>query len=301
MMRLERYRLASDFLDELRAFLEEKEAENNLLLGFLEVFVEDRGDSSKLYMAKIANDENSCRGAALYTQRNLVLSVGLDVSGLELVADSLEREGLSIPGVVGPSMISQAFARRWAQRSGKRCSLAMDQRIYRFDRGISITDRVGATVMPLHTKLAKPAAVEGEMRPMQPEDEDLVADWIFNFTLEATPATPYTREQSQNNARERVQAGGTFLWIADDRAVSMAALARPTRHGICVNAVYTPQHLRRRGYASLLVATLTEYALNERGKDFCVLYTDLQNPTSNAIYQRIGYRAILDSQNYRFA
>lgn len=32
----------------------------------------------------------------------------------------------------------------------------------------------------------------------------------------------------------------------------------------------------------------------EQGLSFCVLYTDLSNPTSNAIYLRIGYNPIAD-------
>ena len=31
------------------------------------------------------------------------------------------------------------------------------------------------------------------------------------------------------------------------------------------------------------------------GRRFCFLYTDMANPTSNAIYQRIGYRLVCGS------
>jgi len=57
--------------------------------------------------------------------------------------------------------------------------------------------------------------------------------------------------------------------------------------------VYTPPELRGRGYASALVAELSQRMLDS-GMSFCVLYTDLGNSTSNAIYQRIGYNAICD-------
>ena len=77
----------------------------------------------------------------------------------------------------------------------------------------------------------------------------------------------------------------------------MAGSARPTKHAIAVNAVYTPPEWRRRGYATACVAALSSVLLH-RGFDFCVLYTDLSNPTSNAIYTRIGYRPVRDFLMY---
>ena len=50
---------------------------------------------------------------------------------------------------------------------------------------------------------------------------------------------------------------------------------------------------RGRGYASNCVAALTQKMLDQ-GRKFCFLYTDLSNPTSNKIYQQIGYRPVCD-------
>jgi hypothetical protein len=61
--------------------------------------------------------------------------------------------------------------------------------------------------------------------------------------------------------------------------------------------VYTPPELRRRGYASHCVAELSRALLAE-GYDFCALFTDLANPTSNHIYQEIGYRPVCDYDSY---
>ena len=79
----------------------------------------------------------------------------------------------------------------------------------------------------------------------------------------------------------------------------MTARSRPTHHGIAVNAVYTPPEQRGRGYATAAVATLSQQLLYE-GYDFCCLFTDLSNPTSNRIYQRIGYRPVCDFNEYIF-
>ena len=63
--------------------------------------------------------------------------------------------------------------------------------------------------------------------------------------------------------------------------------------GIVVSLVYTPPAQRNRGYASAAVAALSQQLL-DAGWEFCSLFTDLANPTSNSIYQKVGYRPIAD-------
>ena len=73
----------------------------------------------------------------------------------------------------------------------------------------------------------------------------------------------------------------------------------PTPNGIRIGPVYTPPELRGRGYASALTAQVSQLQL-DRGRRFCFLYTDLANPTSNAIYMRIGYERVCDSRELAF-
>ena len=86
---------------------------------------------------------------------------------------------------------------------------------------------------------------------------------------------------------------GYRIW-EDGEPVSFTGFGGPTASGIRIGPVYTPQHLRRRGYATALVAEVSRDLL-ARGHRFCFLYTDLANPTSNAIYQGIGYRLVCTS------
>ena len=48
------------------------------------------------------------------------------------------------------------------------------------------------------------------------------------------------------------------------------------------------------------VAALSQLLLDS-GRKFCFLFTDLSNPTSNHIYQAIGYRPVCDVDEYRFS
>jgi predicted GNAT family acetyltransferase len=87
------------------------------------------------------------------------------------------------------------------------------------------------------------------------------------------------------------------LWD-DGGPVSFAAFGNPTPNGIRIGPVYTPPELRRRGYASALVAELSTRLLADRR--FCFLYTDLANPTANKIYERIGYQRVCESAEIVF-
>jgi RimJ/RimL family protein N-acetyltransferase len=91
------------------------------------------------------------------------------------------------------------------------------------------------------------------------------------------------------------------LYVLEDagKPVSMAGLTREMRTAAGVAFVYTPAYFRQRGYATSIVAQISQLAL-DRGFKKCVLYTDLANPTSNSIYQKIGYKPICDSLQLKF-
>ncbi|HKZ79128.1 MAG TPA: GNAT family N-acetyltransferase, partial [Pyrinomonadaceae bacterium] len=91
---------------------------------------------------------------------------------------------------------------------------------------------------------------------------------------------------------------GTFLW-EDPQPVSLTSYGGPTPNSVRIGPVYTPPEFRRRGYASACVAAASQYLLDS-GRKFCTLFTDLGNPTSNHIYQVIGYAPVCDVDEYRF-
>ncbi len=89
------------------------------------------------------------------------------------------------------------------------------------------------------------------------------------------------------------------LWIDDGVPVSMTGFGAATPNGQRVGPVYTPPDRRGRGYASNLVAQGSQAAL-DAGRRFLFLFTDLANPTSNKIYQAIGYEPVTDIDRYSF-
>ena len=120
-----------------------------------------------------------------------------------------------------------------------------------------------------------------------------MTEWMIGFDREAMGGEAGRRDMTAMvdeliNASNRIG----YIW-EDGEPVSMCQATGATPHGIRIGAVYTPPELRRRGYASALVAAVSQAEL-DRGRRWCFLFTDLANPTSNRIYQAIGYRPIRD-------
>ena len=268
------------FLDVCGSFLEAREPEHQLTLGIL-------GDAR----ARGGFPDNGALVAALTDGRvvataiwtppwNVILSEVDDEQAIAAMADSLAGDDLS--GVDGPAEHAEAFARAWSARTGRTYLPGMRQRSYALE---SVT---------------APDGVPGSLRRAQVPDRDLMVDWIRAFDIEAMGSEADwrdTRAFVDDMFSESTRTG--YIWDVDGNPVSMCQSTGATPHGIRIGAVYTPPELRRRGYASALVAAVSQAEL-DRGRRWCFLFTDLANPTSNRIYQAIGYRPIRDVRMYRF-
>ncbi|SES20387.1 FR47-like protein [Streptomyces sp. yr375] len=93
----------------------------------------------------------------------------------------------------------------------------------------------------------------------------------------------------------------TFWETPDGTPVSMAGL-NPMVAGqiLQVDPVYTPSDLRGHGYAGAVTVEVSRAAL-AAGATEVALFTNAANPTSNALYQRLGYRPVTDWAAYDFA
>ena len=281
---------AADLADFERAagdFLRAREAEHNLMLGICSnlraagsAFAMGRGTNATPPYFAVIRDGERVVGAALRTPPlNTILSAMDDPSGADLVvSDQLETRDL--PGVLGERGLAKRFADLWTARTGRRARVKTAERIFQLTR-----------VLP-------PRPASGEMRRATMADQDLVAAWFRAFIREAL------REEGDDadaTAEYWLTRPGRFLylWVDGGRPVSMTGASGRTPNGIRIGAVYTPPALRGRGYASNLVAQVSQAQL-ESGLRFCFLYTDLANPTSNHIYQEIGYSPVADVDEYRF-
>jgi RimJ/RimL family protein N-acetyltransferase len=129
----------------------------------------------------------------------------------------------------------------------------------------------------------------GCARLATPDDATLLQSWLDTFVDEALP--PGWPKDPKAGAR-MAGDGRTWLWIDDHGApVSLTNNSRRVAGWWAVSYVFTPREHRGRAYATALVAHVSRWAL-EHGAVGCTLFADLENPVSNRIYERIGYRRI---------
>jgi hypothetical protein len=281
--------------DEADAFLErampllapdaDAEARHNLMLGITGAVSKDPALYSA-FRAWLAVEDGTPAAAATRTPPfNTVLGDPRTPAALDALIDTLAEDDPETPGLVGNVPHVHRAAERWTERTGARTELEQRQGVYAL-----------AQVEPV------PAA-PGAARAATREDRDLLLDWLHAFADEATGGPPDEPGLFERMLDARLDSDdpdrvGYRLW-EDGGAVSLCGYSGPTPGGIRVGPVYTPPEHRRRGYATILVAELSRWLLG-RGHRACYLYTDLSNPTSNAIYGKIGYRRVCESADVRF-
>ena len=149
--------------------------------------------------------------------------------------------------------------------------------------------------------LVDPAPVPGRLRRAVGSDAALALAWFEAFEADAAEQAGREEEDpkghlSGDGMRERIAAGLIWFWVDETGEPVHLTGFNPPSFGVArVGPVYTPKAHRGRGYASAAVAEVSR-RLRADGARVC-LYTDRANPTSNKIYQAIGFRPVVDMAN----
>jgi len=277
-MQVERHPDAASFLARAGAFLAEREALNNLLLGI--------ANSLRMYPTRypgpnywaVVHDGGRLVGAALMTSPHGMQFSLPQGAAIDAVVRDLAAGGWALPGINGTVAASDEFAQKWRAARGVRVDVHMNLRAFEL------------------TQVVDPPSPGGRMRLAESGDDATVAKWFRDFYGEADIHSGGM--SPEENARRGVREGRVFLWD-DGGPVAQTVLSGTTPNGARIGGVYTPPTNRRRGYATALVAAVSRAQL-AAGRTFCFLFTDLSNPTSNSIYPKIGYRAFADFREYEF-
>ncbi|HEX2252968.1 MAG TPA: GNAT family N-acetyltransferase [Thermoanaerobaculia bacterium] len=268
-LRVRRHSAPSSFLAAAREWLLEREAENNVVLGVAEKLAAgDHDFEPPLYLATVHDAEGRVTGCAFRTPPFKLGLCRMPAEAVPRLVDDVAAVYASLPAVMGPEPVVDAFAAGWTRLRGGSSRMAMRMRAF----------ELRAVVWP-----ERPAP--GRMRIATAADEELVVRWVRAF--EADAGLPLSG--GPRRAEELTAEGAVALWEDAGEPVSMAGRMARTPSGYRIGAVYTPRELRGRGYASHLVAAYSQHLL-DGGATACFLFTDLANPTSNAIYQQVGYR-----------
>jgi len=303
------YQTAGEFLGRTQAVLEEREAENSLMLGLclrMNRFPEQIKNAP--YFVTVERGEELLVAAIMTPPHKLVIYADSPDRGeaFHLIVQDLLANHWRAPGVLGAPPVAEGFARAWADVTGERVTQGMRQRVYALTQvnpppvthgslGERVTQGMRQRVYSL-TQVNPPPVTHGSLRVAKKTDLPLLTQWALAFHHEAVPNNPLS--DVEELVRRKTEQAEIVIW-EDGNPVSMAARARPTANGVAVNLVYTLPEQRRKGYASACVASLSQRLLDS-GFKFCCLFTDLANPVSNSLYKKIGYNPVCDFTEYIF-
>ena len=267
---------ATQFCAAARGLLTERAAEHTIALTNLDNVLAGRTDGGELFAWYTADnndrgDRGAVVGAVSRTPGRPLLVSELPEGSEDELALRYPEHGGAVRGLVGEPDAVGRLAERWSAINSTAFRVQRRERLYHLDQLLS-------------------PDVPGSAHRATTADTEVVVRWFAEFIAEAEggPIPP------AHHIRDRIERNLGWLWhAASGEPVSMAFRHAPVAGVIRVGPVYTPPEHRRRGYAAGVTAAATADGLNA-GASAVVLFTDLANPTSNSVYQSIGYRPLSD-------
>jgi len=267
------------FLAVAEPWLLERITENNLVLGIATTARSQPGVyGGRLWFALVTQGDTPLLAALRTAPRPAVLSVG-EARAVPTLVDALRQHQPDNPGVIGPTDLARSLATTWC---GDTWSQAMAMRAYE-----------------LTTILPDPRRPTGTLRPVRVDERPQLTRWIEGFRRDA-----HLRDTAPaiETARHMMAAARAWFFEVDGVAVAVATVSGSSDlpGAARIGMVYTPPEHRCKGYGSAATAALAARLLAGDTRA-CFLFTDLANPTSNAIYQRIGFEPVCDYEDLLFS
>lgn len=280
-MQLIRYFSADSMLERVEKVLIKNEVANNLILGVLYSITDDYNKyGTDPYLAVVEDSTNIIAIAVMTPPYNLLIySENIDTNAYTMIVRELIKSDYSVPGVNGIKNMSFAFAETWS-----------------FENASKVCEGMGTMAFKLD-KVIVPDNVNGELKQANIRHYEMLCSWMRSFTRDAHLQD--NPEHLVRNIQKWIDREKIFLWIVDGKPVSMAIRTRELINGEAVSGVYTPDKYRNHGYASAVTAGVSQ-AILDSGKEFACLFTDMSNPVSNSIYQKIGYKKVCEYREYKF-
>ncbi|MBX7449304.1 GNAT family N-acetyltransferase [Mycolicibacterium sp. 3033] len=227
------------------------------------------------------HDGGDVVGAALQTPPYPLVVTGLPDETIDSAVQFVAGAHPDLCGVRGLRERAQRFAAAWQAHLEVRSHVNVEETLY----------RLGA--------LMHPVGVPGTQRLATEADHPLLADRVEDFFVE-TFQDVRDEAAGARFVTDAVAAGNRFvLWTVDDEPVSMAMLRAPASGVSRIGPVHTPSASRGRGFGSAVTAAAAQLARYE-GVPEVVLFADMANPVSNAIYRRIGFHPVSESVRIDF-
>jgi len=291
---------AETFAKQALPFLQQREAEHNLLIALLNQLLAAPRGSQSPRLITIKMDSEVVGTAIQVGDSPLILSRMVKPTALGALANHLKHQWHSpelrlrhaLPKFAGPKGTAAALAQALHIQTRLRYGVTTAMSIHQLSQ-----------VQPLPT-------VAGALRLAEERDRPRLQAWCEAFERESFGEL---RDDPVRWSDRRLSQQDIYFWevsLAQDSpsGASGAAMAQPVsmvggnafdERGGCIGPVYTPPEQRRRGYGSAAVAALSQRLLDQ-GCQHCYLFIDLANLTTQSLYQAIGYEPICDWDEYEF-
>ena len=256
------------------------EARHTVMLGVLDS-LERTPARYPQFLLWVVEQDGVAQAAALRTPpHHAVIAQPASAEALDELARVIYADMPDLPGVNGLRPQVDDFGEAWGRLNGGSTRERMRLRLHRLER------------------LEEVPVPSGRMRNAVPDDRPLLVEWMGAFAAET--GVQGGAEDLEKGIDARLgEPLGLMVWEDGGAVVSLAGSALSSPQAGRIGPVYTPPGLRGRGYATALVRELTAARL-AAGARSMVLYTDLANPTSNAIYRRIGYQPLCEAVELDF-
>ncbi|GAA3647695.1 GNAT family N-acetyltransferase [Nocardioides ginsengisoli] len=245
-----------------------------------------RGDLPYCWFGVVRDQAGEIAGVAMRTAPFApypVYLLAMPDAAAEALAAVLVGRGEEVGGASGQRPACDVFAAAVAAAGGGTVEVEMHHRL--FELGT----------------LVDPRPVPGRLRAVRADETELALEWVHRFFDDADEqagreaghageAAAFGMDQIERKLGE----GVLWFWVDDaDRPVHLTG-ANPPAYGVVrIGPVYTPKEERGRGWAGAAVAEVSR-RLRAAGHRV-ILFTDQANPTSNALYQALGYEPVTDA------
>lgn len=274
-MKLNHFEDVNEYYEYVEPYLIQQEGYHSLLFGALAGLRNQAESLTRAYLATVEDNDNLIAVAIKTKSHKLILSKSLNFKAFNVIAQDLQAREEITSVVIG--LVDEALA--WQAVTDQSYRQGMQLRIYQL------------------TTVNSVRKANGHIRPATQTDCNFLINCLHALTQEALGETT-DYDQAFQIIENSLKNNALYLW-QDEVAVSVAGFTGATPNGIRLNFVYTPPQYRSKGYASSCVAALSQILLSQ-GRKYCFLFTDLANPTSNHIYQAIGYQPVGDMNEYWF-
>jgi GNAT superfamily N-acetyltransferase len=230
------------------------------------------------------HDGDDLVGVAFRTPPWPIITSGLPTDDPALLETFLTRwleVDPELPGASGPRENVESLGAAWVRVTGGTTNEVLAGRLYQLGK-------------------LTPPTVAGRARAATEDDIEVLAKWRTDFENEALPEQRETGDSVEAVRRMFELDYSVLLWEDNGTPVSWAVASAPIGGMSRVGPVYTPPEHRGHGYGSAVTAAVSQRARDAGARDV-ILFTDLANPTSNSIYQKIGYRPVYDSSELQFS